>query len=183
MPKPRVCGSSRPYRRFVASVSPLKFSVSGTDFCMRKASSYDLMRAFKAGSSGYSTARSLLSRPTRSKPAFCSADVQLAFGLAVVERVGRIDADRHGVVRRAEVVAVLGVPVLALAHRDELRQVVVERAEPVVNPGAERRKLAVEHVPAGVELRLGAVVVVGGVHRADDGDVVDATAEVREASR
>jgi hypothetical protein len=31
-----------------------------------------------------------------------------------------------------------------------------------------------------VELRLGAVVVVGGVHRADDGQVVDAGAEVRQ---
>ena len=53
-------------------------------------------------------------------------------------------------------------------------------AEAVVDPGAERRELAVEHVPAGVELRLGAVVVVGRVHRADDGDVVDALADVRQ---
>ena len=81
--------------------------------------------------------------------------------------------------RGAEVMAVLRVPVLAVAHRDELRQVVVERAESVVHPGAERRELAVEHVPAGVELRLGAVIVVGRVHRADDGDVVDAASHVR----
>ena len=49
-----------------------------------------------------------------------------------------------------------------------------------MHPRAERRELAVEHVPAGVELRLGAVVVVGRVHRADDGDVVDAVADVRQ---
>ena len=49
-----------------------------------------------------------------------------------------------------------------------------------MDPGAQRRELAVEHVPAGVELRLRAVVVVGGVHRADHGDVVDAAADVRQ---
>ena len=32
---------------------------------------------------------------------------------------------------------------------------------------------------AGVELQLGAVVVVGRPHRADDGEVVDALADVR----
>ena len=34
-------------------------------------------------------------------------------------------------------------------------------------------------MPAGVELELGAVVVVGRPHRADDGEVVDAGAHVR----
>ena len=84
----------------------------------------------------------------------------------------------HRVVGRAEVVAVLGVPVLAAPHGDELRQVVVERAQPVVHPGAQRGELAVQHVPAGMELRLGPVVVVGGVHRADEGDVVGTGADV-----
>ncbi len=59
-------------------------------------------------------------------------------GPAEVERVVRIDPQRNGVVRRAEVVAVLLVPVLAVADRDELRQVVVERPEAVVDPRAQR---------------------------------------------
>jgi hypothetical protein len=104
----------------------------------------------------------------------------VALGLAVVERVGGVDSQRHRVVGRAEVVAVLRVPVLAPADRDELRQVVVERAQAVMHPGAQRWVLAVEHVAAGVELRLGAVVVVGGVHRADDRQVIDALAQAGE---
>ena len=65
------------------------------------------------------------------------------------------------------------------AQHDELRQVVVERAQSVMDPRADRRKLPFEHVPAGVELQLGAVVVVGRPHRTDHGDVVDAGADVR----
>ena len=48
-----------------------------------------------------------------------------------------------------------------------------------MHPGAERRVRAVEDVPAGVELVLGGVVVVGGPDRAHHGDVVDAGADVR----
>ena len=48
-----------------------------------------------------------------------------------------------------------------------------------MNPRADRRKLPFEHVPAGVELQLGPVVVVGRPHRADHGEVVDARADVR----
>ena len=83
----------------------------------------------------------------------------------------------------AEVVAVLLVPVFAGPDRDELRQIVVERAEAVMDPGPQGRELAVEHVPAGVELRLRAVVVVGRVHRAHDGEPVDAAARCAETSR
>ena len=46
--------------------------------------------------------------------------------LAELERIARINADRNGVMRRAEVVAIFRVPVLAIAHRDELGQVVVK---------------------------------------------------------
>ena len=38
---------------------------------------------------------------------------------------------------------------------------------------------AVQEMAAGQKLHLGAVVVVGRVHRADDGDVVDTPAQVR----
>jgi hypothetical protein len=48
-----------------------------------------------------------------------------------------------------------------------------------VDPGADGRVAAIEQVAAGEELQLGAVVVVGREHRADDGDVVDAAAQVR----
>src|SRR5207302_11405496 len=56
---------------------------------------------------------------------------------------------------------------------------IVERAEAVVHPRTDGREGAFEYVPAGVELKLGAVVVIGCPHRADDGDVVDAVTDVR----
>src|SRR5262249_24575140 len=47
------------------------------------------------------------------------------------------------------------------------------------DPRANGRKRPFEHVPAGVELQLRAVVVVAGPERADDGDLVDAFGDVR----
>ena len=64
-------------------------------------------------------------------------------------------------------------------HRDKLRQVVAQRSQPVMDPGADRRMATVQEMAAGQKLHLGAVVVVGRVHRADDGDVVDTPAQVR----
>ena len=61
----------------------------------------------------------------------------------------------------------------------ELRQVVVERAQAVMDPRADRRERPFERVPAGVELKLGPVVVVGRPHRADDGQVVGMAAQMR----
>ena len=172
MPNSRVAGSSIPYKSPISFGSESRSSASGTDVCIRKASSYALIRAASAGSSGYSTALRQLSRPTRSKPIRCSSSPKSPEGFSEVERIAWVDAQRHRVVGGSEVVAVPGVPVLAVAHRDELRQVLVERAQAVVDPGPQRGELAVEHVPAGVELRLGAVVVVGGVHRSHHGDVI-----------
>ena len=48
-----------------------------------------------------------------------------------------------------------------------------------MHPGADRRKKAIEPIAAGVKLKLSAVVDVVGPHRADDGQIVDATADVR----
>ena len=79
-----------------------------------------------------------------------------------------------------EIVAVALVPVLARADRDELRQVVVERAETVVDPGAERRESRRRHVPAGVKLRLRTVVAVGRPHRTHDRQAIDIARDVRE---
>ena len=47
-------------------------------------------------------------------------------------------------------------------------------------PRTERRKLAVVHVPPGVELRLRAVVAVGRPHRAYDRQPVDVGPDPRE---
>ena len=55
----------------------------------------------------------------------------------------------------------------------------LRRPESVVDPGADRRIAAVEQVPAREEFHLGTMVVVGRVHRADHGDVIYATAQVR----
>ena len=100
------------------------------------------------------------------------------------QRILGVDRELDAVVLGAEVArAMAAQPAAAVgdrrAHHHELGQVVVERAQAVVNPRADRRKLPFEHVPAGVELQLSPVVVVGRPHRADDGHVVDARAHVR----
>ena len=64
-------------------------------------------------------------------------------------------------------------------HRDELRQVVAQGTESVVDPRAEGRIAAVEQVPAREEFHLGAVVIVGREHRPDHGDVVNTIAQMR----
>jgi hypothetical protein len=97
-----------------------------------------------------------------------------------VERIVWIDPQGHRVVRGAEIVAVLFVPVFAVAEGDVLRQVVVQRAEPIVDPRAEIRKVAVVLVPARMELRLSAVVAVGRPQRADDRQPIDLPGEPRE---
>ena len=65
-----------------------------------------------------------------------------------------------------------------LAQDDVLRQVFVERAQSVGNPRADRGMGTLADVPAGVELELGAVVVVRGPERADDRDVVGTRADM-----
>ena len=145
-------------------------SSSGTAVCIRKASSYDWIRARSLASSGYSTRRE---------------PVQPAQEVGLDRRLGRptgtpgrangsgsfgIDLEHHPRVLGAEVVGVDAPEALRLEggpHRDELRQVVAQRPQAVVDPGADRRIAAVEQMAAGEELQLRAVVVVGRVHRAD----------------
>ena len=99
-------------------------------------------------------------------------------GPGEVERAVRIDPQRHGVVGGSEVVAVALVPVLPRAHRDELRQVLIERSQPVMHPGSEVGEVAVVLVTAGVELRLRAVVAVGGPQRAHERQPVSMPGDV-----
>ena len=153
---------------------------------MRKASSYDLIRARSLGSSGYSSGR---------EPVEPAQQVGLDRRLVAADRqpgpgerqgVGRVDLEDDARVLGAEVVGVGGPHALVFerrAHRDELGEVVAERPEAVVDPRADRREAAVEQVPAGEELQLGAVVVVGRVHRPDHGEVVDALAARAATSR
>ncbi len=150
---------------------------------MRKASSYDLIRARSAGSSGYWTAERRFEPAQELELALLLLAEDLRPGRGEGERVLGIDGKLDAVVLGAEVAGAVAAHAAAAvgdrrAQDDELGQVVVERAEPVVDPRADRGKLPLEHVPAGVELQLGAVVVVGRPHRADDGDVVDAVADV-----
>ena len=142
------------------------------------------MRARSAGSSGYSTAARRLSRPSEVELAGLLLAEDVGAGGGEGQRVLGIDGELHAGVLGAEVAGAVAAHAAAAigdrrAQDDEAGQVVVERAQAVVDPRADRRELALEHVPAGVELELGAVVVVGGPHRADDGDVVDAVADVR----
>ena len=146
---------------------------------MRNASSYDLILARSAESSGYFAADKSI------QPA---QQLELA-GLLFVENVpGRrrerqrvlgIDRELDAVVLGAQVARPMAPQSAATirnrrADHDEARQVIAQRAEPIVNPRADRRKLALEHVPAGVELKLGSVVVVCRPHRANHSHVVDA---------
>ena len=179
-----VVSLSRPYSFCVAAVSCWNSNTSGIARCMRNASSYDLMRASALASSGYSASASRLSRSSSSNSACLLFAEDALRRAAEGERVGRVGDERHAVVLGAEVVgAVRFLAAAAVGHgvaqHDELRQVLVERAQAVVDPGADRGEEAVERVAAGVELKLGAVVDVVGPHRADDGEVVDAAADVR----
>ena len=103
---------------------------------------------------------------------------QGVLGPGVVEGAVWIDPQRHGVVGGPEVVAVALVPILPRAHRHELREVLVERPEPVMHPGAEVGEVAVVLVAAGVELRLRAVVAVGGPQRAHERQAVSVRGDV-----
>src|SRR6266540_1830731 len=47
-----------------------------------------------------------------------------------------------------------------------------------MHPGTDGREAAVEQVPAGQELKLGPVVVVGRPHRAEDDELVHTGAEM-----
>ena len=56
--------------------------------------------------------------------------------------VGRVDLEHHARVLGAEIIGVGGTHALVFerrAHRDELRQIVAERPQAVVNPRADRR--------------------------------------------
>ncbi len=94
----------------------------------------------------------------------------------------RVERQRHAGMLRAEVVGVDGRPIRRVARTaedDELGQVLVERAQAVVGPAAEARLGLVEAVPAGVDLVLGRVVVVGRPQVADEDEVIDTAGEVR----
>ena len=155
---------------------------------MRNASSYDLIRARRAGSSGYLAAESRFSRPSSSNSPACSSRKTSRAGLANGSGFSGIDRKLDAVVLGTQVArTVAAQPATTVGNRrtqhHELRQVVVQRAQTVANPRADRRKLSFEHVPAGVELQLGPVVVVGRPHRTDHGQVVDARARRAATSR
>ena len=73
----------------VAGDSSLRLTTSGTAVCMRKASSYDLIRARSAGSSGYLAADSRFSRPSSSNSPACSSRKTSLAGRREWERVPR----------------------------------------------------------------------------------------------
>src|SRR5262245_10639490 len=106
-----------------------------------------------------------------------------ALGLCVGERVFGVEREGDAVVLRTEVVGPVPFHAAAAigqrsAEDDELRQVVVQRAEAVVDPGADRGKVAIDTVAAGVKLKLRTVVAVFGPHGADNGQIVDAFADM-----
>ena len=104
---------------------------------------------------------------------------EIALGPGVGERFLRIDLERHRVEGGSEITPVACIKETR-AHVDELREILVQRAEAVIHPGADRRFLHIEHVPARVELHLRAVVVVRRPHGADHGNIIHAVPEVRE---
>ena len=168
----------------VAAVSCWNSNTSGIARCMRNASSYDLIRARALASSGYSASVSRFNRSSSSNSACCSSRKTPWAGRPNASGLFGSATKRHAVVLGAEVIGPMRLVTAAAigqrsAQHDELRQVLVQRAQAVVNPRADRRKIAVEHVAAGVKLQLGAVIDVVGPHRANDREVVDARADVR----
>src|SRR5436305_1884238 len=120
-------------------------------------------RSFKSPAIGRSTR-------AQSEPWFC-------FNLPCASQppTGVYGPEAGGPVCRDTTTAVAG----RAAKDDELRQVVAQCPQAIVNPGADRWMEALEDVPAGVELQLGGVIVVGRPHRAHDGEVVGTLAEAR----
>ena len=90
-----------------------------------------------AASSGYSTAASVFRRRIRSNSFSCSSRYIFAEGTAKGSGIRRIDQQGHAAVFGAEVVgAVAPMPpqqsASGVAEHDKLREVVVQRAQPVV---------------------------------------------------
>ena len=124
-----------------------------------------------------------LSRPSRPNSAACSSrahararrdERQRLLAVGVEPDAGVLGPEVGRAMRPRAAAAIAG----RLAQHDVLRQVLVERAQAVGDPRADRGMRPFADVPAGVELELGAVVVVGRPERADDGDVVGARADV-----
>ncbi len=93
-----------------------KSTTSGTDRCMRNASSYDAIRAAIAGIVGILDAAHRVQLPDQILANRLRCGGKRLGGPAEVERVLRIDPQRHGIMGRPEIVAVAVVPVLALAR-------------------------------------------------------------------
>ncbi len=101
----------------------------------------------------------------------------VAAGRGKRKRILGVDAQLYAAVLGPQVVGAVRADAATAvgnwrAQHDEPRQVFVDRSQAIVDPRADRGELAFEHVAAGVKLKLRAVVVVGGPHRADDRQVV-----------
>ena len=71
-------------------------------------------------------------------------------------------------------------PVFPRPHGNKLRQIIVQTAQPIMNPRPQRRKLAVQHVAPRVKLSLCPMVAVGRVHRSYDGQTIDMLGNLRK---
>ena len=80
----------------------------------------------------------------------------------------------------AEVVAVAFVPIFAVSDGDELGEILVERAEAIIDPGAEGGEFTIEGIAPAMELGLCHVIAVGGPHGADDGEAIGVAGDVGE---
>ena len=105
----------------ISAVSPANRTTSGTAVCMRKASSYDLIRARSLGLEGYSTAERRLSRPKSSAFMAASFGPSGTPGRAKGQGVGRVDFERHARVLGAEVVGVGGSQALVFEKQGPSR--------------------------------------------------------------
>ena len=124
-------------------------------------------------------AASLFNRSTRPKPQLLLVTRDITFGFGKVERIVGIDLQRDRIIRGTQVMAVTFVKETR-AHANELRQVLVQRSESIVDPGADRGNSRIKHVTPGMKLNLGSVIVVGGPHGSNDRDVIDSRTDVRK---
>jgi hypothetical protein len=92
-----------------------------------------------------------------------------------------IDLQKHASVFGTKVVGVDSTRALQVkrrAHGDELRQVVSLGCQAILDPGPQCGKATIEEVPARQKLHLRPVVVVARPHRADNRQLIDATAHM-----
>ncbi len=115
-------------------------------------------------------------------PSFCNPHITSRCPKG--QRGGRIQPHRDSRMLRSQIAAIMGPGSAAAVsrrwpHHNEAGQIVVRTSQPIVHPGTDGRIETVEDMPPGVKLKLRRMIVVGGPHGPNDGQIVDTLTEMR----